>query len=94
MQRETSREFTGTRVETAEACGPQEYETAGTISRDTLFPNPTYNVQTTTRSRQDCLNMTTGVRPTYENVTRSCRVTFVIDKGGIVRAWSFKGDLC
>jgi hypothetical protein len=94
VERHTTRDFTGTRVESAQYCGPEKHETAGTIRRDPLSATPTYNIRATTTTNQDCLNMITGVRPTYASVERLCRITFVLDRSGIVKFYSFKGDLC
>ena len=94
VERHNSREFIGTRVESAPNCGPEEYKTAGTIKRDPLSPTPTYDIRATTTANQDCLNMITGIRPNYANVERLCHITFVLDRNGMVRSYNYKGDLC
>jgi len=90
----TERDFTGTQSATAQSCQPEEYQTSSTITRDTLFPNPTYNVRSTTTANQSCLNFNTGSQATYKNVERSCHVTFIVDKGGIVQSATSNGGLC
>jgi hypothetical protein len=41
-----------------------------------------------------CLNFITGVRPQYATSESVCRMSFVLDRTGIVRSYNFKGDLC
>lgn len=94
VERHSIREFTGTRVESSSYCGPEEHRTAGTMKREPFSSVPAYEIEATTTTKRNCLDMNTGVRPTYSNIEKTCHITFILDRSGIVSSYNYKGDLC
>ena len=78
---------TGSSSESLRHCGPEQHDTEGTpLGRD-------FRATTTTR-RQECLDFNAGSRTSHATVEWTCRMTFVIDRAGVVRSASHRGDLC